>query len=55
MMFKEHGLLFHYNLALQTLTPLALKLSNRKNMRSNQLRADRQGDGRAGRARSRPS
>jgi tRNA A37 methylthiotransferase MiaB len=35
MMFKEHGLLFHYNLALQTLTPLALKLSNRKNMRSN--------------------
>lgn len=35
LMFKEHGLLFHYNLALQTLTPLALKLSNRKNMRSN--------------------
>jgi hypothetical protein len=35
MMFKEHGLLFHYNLALQTLTPLALKQSNRKNMRSN--------------------
>jgi tRNA A37 methylthiotransferase MiaB len=34
-LFKEHGLLFHYNLALQTLTPLALKLSNRKNMRSN--------------------
>ena len=28
--------MFHYNLALQTLTPLALKLSNRKNMRSNQ-------------------
>ncbi|MFW5926263.1 MAG: hypothetical protein ACOCV4_08865, partial [Myxococcota bacterium] len=26
----------HYNLALQTLTPLALQLSNRKNMRSNQ-------------------
>jgi B12 binding domain/Radical SAM superfamily len=36
MQFKEHGLLFHYNLALQTLTPLALKLSNRTNMRSNQ-------------------
>jgi hypothetical protein len=34
-MLKDNGLLFHYNLALQTLTPLALKLSNRKNMRSN--------------------
>lgn len=31
-----HGLLQHYNLALQTLTPQALELSNRKNMRSNQ-------------------
>lgn len=36
LLLKEHGMLFHYNLALQTLTPLALKLSNRKNMRSNQ-------------------
>src|SRR5262249_51014017 len=36
LLLKEHGMLFHYNLALQTLTPLALKQSNRKNMRSNQ-------------------
>jgi tRNA A37 methylthiotransferase MiaB len=35
MLLHQHGLLQHYNLALQTLTPLALKLSNRKNMRSN--------------------
>jgi radical SAM superfamily enzyme YgiQ (UPF0313 family) len=35
-MLHENGLLFHYNLALQSLTPLALKLSNRRNMRSNQ-------------------
>ncbi|MGD8860342.1 MAG: radical SAM protein [Myxococcales bacterium] len=35
LLLKEHGLLSHYNLALQTLTPLALQLSNRKNMRSN--------------------
>ncbi|MFI5309451.1 MAG: B12-binding domain-containing radical SAM protein, partial [Polyangiales bacterium] len=36
LLLKEHGMLLHYNLALQTLTPLALKQSNRKNMRSNQ-------------------
>jgi len=35
-LLHENGLLFHYNLALQSLTPLALKLSNRRNMRSNQ-------------------
>jgi hypothetical protein len=35
LLLKEHGLLMHYNLALQTLTPLALKLSNRKNMQMN--------------------
>ena len=32
LMLNENGLLPHYQLALQTLTPLALKLSNRKNM-----------------------
>jgi radical SAM superfamily enzyme YgiQ (UPF0313 family) len=31
----EESLLSHYHLALQTLTPLALELSNRKNMRDN--------------------
>lgn len=31
----EENLLSHYHLALQTLTPLALKLSNRTNMRDN--------------------
>ncbi len=36
LLLKQHGMLFHYNLALQTLTPLALKQSNRTNMRSNQ-------------------
>jgi hypothetical protein len=36
LLLKQNGLLLHYNLALQTLTPLALKLANRKNMRSNQ-------------------
>jgi hypothetical protein len=35
LLLQKHNLLQHYNLALQTLTPLALKLSNRKNMRSN--------------------
>ena len=35
LLLRRHGLLQHYNLALQTLTPLALQLSNRKNMRSN--------------------
>jgi tRNA A37 methylthiotransferase MiaB len=35
LLLQRNGLLQHYNLALQTLTPLALKLSNRKNMRSN--------------------
>lgn len=32
LMLNDNGLLPHYQLALQTLTPLALKLSNRKNM-----------------------
>jgi hypothetical protein len=36
LLLHRNGLLHHYNLALQTLTPLALQLSNRKNMRSNQ-------------------
>jgi len=35
LLLHKHGLLQHYNLALQTLTPLALQLSNRKNMKSN--------------------
>jgi len=35
MMLNRHGLLPHYQLALQTLTPLALELSNRKNMAAN--------------------
>ncbi len=35
LLLQRNGLLQHYNLALQTLTPLALKLSNRKNMKSN--------------------
>jgi tRNA A37 methylthiotransferase MiaB len=35
LLLHQHGLLQHYNLALQTLTPLALQLSNRKNMKSN--------------------
>ncbi len=34
-MLHGEGLLSHYHLALQTLTPLALELSNRKNMRAN--------------------
>ncbi len=33
---NQHGLLPHYQLALQTLTPLALELSNRKNMAANE-------------------
>jgi tRNA A37 methylthiotransferase MiaB len=36
MMLNQHGLLPHYQLALQTLTPLALELSNRKNMAANE-------------------
>lgn len=36
LLMHKHGMLQHYNLALQTLTPLALELSHRKNMRSNQ-------------------
>lgn len=36
LLMHENGMLQHYNLALQTLTPLALELSHRKNMRSNQ-------------------
>lgn len=35
-MLHREGLLSHYHLALQTLTPRALELSHRKNMRSNQ-------------------
>ncbi len=35
LMMHENGLLQHYNLALQTLTPLALELSHRTNMKSN--------------------
>lgn len=35
LMLHEHGLLPHYQLALQTLTPLALELSNRSNMDAN--------------------
>ena len=34
-LLHEHGMLSHYHLALQTLTPLALDLSHRKNMRAN--------------------
>ncbi|CAA0124988.1 Anaerobic magnesium-protoporphyrin IX monomethyl ester cyclase [BD1-7 clade bacterium] len=35
LLLNKNGLLPHYQLALQTLTPLALTLSNRKNMDSN--------------------
>lgn len=35
LLLNRNGLLPHYQLALQTLTPLALELSNRKNMDSN--------------------
>ncbi|HCS28357.1 MAG TPA: hypothetical protein DIW43_12940 [Spongiibacteraceae bacterium] len=35
LLLNQHGLLPHYQLALQTLTPLALELSNRTNMSSN--------------------
>jgi radical SAM superfamily enzyme YgiQ (UPF0313 family) len=35
LMLHRNGLLPHYQLALQTLTPLALELSNRKNMAAN--------------------
>lgn len=35
LMLHENGLLPHYQLALQTLTPLALELSHRKNMDAN--------------------
>lgn len=35
MLLNRHDLLPHYQLALQTLTPKALELSNRKNMGSN--------------------
>ena len=38
MLLNSHGLLPHYQLALQTLTPLALELSNRKNMDSNKYK-----------------
>ncbi|MCZ6829554.1 MAG: radical SAM protein, partial [Gammaproteobacteria bacterium] len=36
LLLHRHGLLTHYQLALQTLTPEALRLSNRQNMSSNQ-------------------
>jgi hypothetical protein len=36
LLLHRHGLLPHYQLALQTLTPEALRLSNRQNMSSNQ-------------------
>lgn len=36
LLLNRNGLLPHYQLALQTLTPEALELSNRKNMSSNQ-------------------
>ncbi|MEZ5436119.1 MAG: hypothetical protein R3E67_06175 [Pseudomonadales bacterium] len=36
LLLNQHGLLPHYQLALQTLTPLALELSNRKNMAANE-------------------
>jgi len=35
LLMMKHGLLQQYVLALQTLTPLALELSNRKNMKNN--------------------
>ncbi len=35
LLLNANGLLPHYQLALQTLTPLALELSNRKNMAAN--------------------
>ena len=35
LLLHRNGLLPHYQLALQTLTPLALELSNRKNMAAN--------------------
>jgi hypothetical protein len=35
LLLHQHGLLPHYQLALQTLTPLALELSNRSNMDAN--------------------
>lgn len=39
VLLNQQGLLPHYQLALQTLTPLALQLSNRKNMDSNKYEA----------------
>ncbi|MFK8048517.1 MAG: radical SAM protein [Halioglobus sp.] len=38
LMLHQNGLLPHYQLALQTLTPEALRLSNRQNMSSNQYK-----------------
>ena len=37
LLLNQHGLLPHYQLALQTLTPLALELSNRQNMAANKF------------------
>jgi radical SAM superfamily enzyme YgiQ (UPF0313 family) len=38
LLLHRHGLLPHYQLALQTLTPEALRLSNRQNMQANEYR-----------------
>jgi Radical SAM superfamily/B12 binding domain len=38
LLLHQHSLLPHYQLALQTLTPEALKLSNRENMSSNEYK-----------------
>jgi len=38
LLLHQHGLLPHYQLALQTLTPEALRLSNRENMSANEYR-----------------
>lgn len=38
LLLHQHGLLPHYQLALQTLTPEALRLSNRQNMAANEYR-----------------
>jgi radical SAM superfamily enzyme YgiQ (UPF0313 family) len=37
MLLFKSGMIHHYNLALQTLTPLALELSHRKNMKTSQV------------------
>ncbi|MBN1654729.1 MAG: B12-binding domain-containing radical SAM protein [Deltaproteobacteria bacterium] len=37
MLLFRSGMIHHYNLALQTMTPLALELSHRKNMKTSQV------------------